>query len=159
MVVVYGPIVLRALLIFTFIYLLKKACRDDRNNTEAILENFQILQKNILDISLGQKLSTTADATCLTKLKFIADKAFEASTGDKVLSDEEKFKRLGFVTPANPMNDFQTCPPGLLPLDFMYYFAEKPAMRQILYDVSIFAKLWNFYEKTENFNIFLLPSL
>jgi len=113
---------------------LEKACKDDRYNTEIILENFQILQKNILDIDMGNKLKSPAESGYLTKLKLIADKAFETSTSDKDLSYEEKFKQLGFVTPSDPISDFQKCPPGVLPLEFMVYFAERHGMKQT--DVS-----------------------
>ena len=34
------------------------------------------------------------------------------------------------------MSDFKKTSVGVLPLDFMFYFAEKPAMRQTLYGVS-----------------------
>lgn len=45
--------------IFEF-YFFVKACKDDQHNNEVILKNFAILQKNILDIDLGNKLKTEA---------------------------------------------------------------------------------------------------
>lgn len=118
------------------ITLLREACKDDRFNNEIILKNFEILQKNILDIDLGRKLNTPADQAYQAKLRFICEKAFETSTGESTLTDEEKFTRLGFMTPSDPLQDFKTTPPGVLPLEFMVYFAEKPAMRQTLYDFA-----------------------
>ena len=38
--------------------------------------------------------------------------------------NEDEFKKLGFMTPRNPAQDFQK-PPGMLALKLMYHFAKE----------------------------------
>ena len=46
--------------------------------------------------------------------------------GKKRLRNEDEFRKLGFMTPKNPAQDFQK-PPGMLALKLMFQFAkDKP---------------------------------
>lgn len=71
----------------------------------------------------------------MNKLNLICRNAFETSANNKSISDEDKFTRLGFVNPTNPLEDFKQASPAILALEFMEYFAEKQIMRPILYSV------------------------
>ena len=48
------------MILINFVFFSQKASRDE-SNTQTVLRNFAILQKNILDIGLNPKLKTPAN--------------------------------------------------------------------------------------------------
>ncbi|XP_065065282.1 engulfment and cell motility protein 2-like isoform X2 [Rhopilema esculentum] len=79
----------------------------------------------------SQRMVTTADPNDQQQkdsLAILYNAAFDSAGNNKTHTMGSKghdYKRLGFENVANPLEEFNECPPGILPFDLMLYFAKK----------------------------------
>lgn len=103
-----------------------------------IMKNLAILQKNILNIRCNVIKKELEDRSVKEELvKIIVDNAFQMSVNNKLCTYEEKYARLGFTKPKDPLFDFDGHVSSLMALKFMFYFSESSSFKSILQILTI----------------------